>query len=461
TICDHRANKPPTVTSTCQPRSASSPAAASPSSWGSRPEPASWASTTGRRRRPGRPGRSPLAGASRFARASARRATSEGSTSPSRLGGSRPARRAPSSDASPDTAHLPTHDVHPRTLELLGHVARHGRRDEHLTGARDEPGEPVPPARVELGEHVVEHEDRLAVLVLVPPRHTRGHELVARESQRKRERPRLPVARIPLGRQAAELEREVVAVRTDEAHPALDLLRTQPAHRLEQPRLEQGRRRRLVGLGRRRAVAGDPVERRDERDAHLALPRADLLIRARDVRGERRDELVAHREDLRAERRELRVPHVERAQVSVPARTLEGGRGTLEQSRALLEHPVVVLQGARHARAHHDGELVEEAPPSVRVTLDERKVLRGEKHRPHEPENVAHPLDGCPVDPGPVRTARGDLDLERGLALPALGTHPHERPLGPSAYERGVLRDTVARESRGVTDRLEEVRLAL
>src|SRR5690606_14129022 len=278
TICDHRANRPPTVTSTCQPRSTSSPAAASPSSWGSRPEPASWASTTGRRRRPGRPGDSPLAWAARFARSSARRATSEGSTRPSRLGGSRPARRAPSSDASPDTAHLPTHDVHPRTLELLGHVARHGRRDEHLTGARDEPGEPVPPARVELGEHVVEHEDRLAVMVLVPPRHARGHELVARESQRERERPRLPVARISLRRQAAELEREVVAVRTHEAHPALDLLGMQPAHRLEQPRLEQGRRRRLVGLGGRRGVVGDPVERRDERNARLTLPRADLLV---------------------------------------------------------------------------------------------------------------------------------------------------------------------------------------
>src|SRR5690606_20233579 len=83
-----------------------------------------------------------------------------------------------------------------------------------------------------------------------------------------------------------------------------------------------------------------------------------------------------------------------------------------------LEHAVVVLQGARHARAHHDGELVEEAPPPVRVALDERKVLGGEEHRPHQPENGAHPLDGSPGDPGPVRTPRGDPDLERALACP-------------------------------------------
>ncbi|MGN1074346.1 MAG: glycoside hydrolase family 95-like protein, partial [Eubacteriales bacterium] len=50
-----------------------------------------------------------------------------------------------------------------------------------------------------------------------------------REPQRERERPRLAVARVPLGRKVAQGQRHVVAVRTHQRNPTLHFGRTRRA----------------------------------------------------------------------------------------------------------------------------------------------------------------------------------------------------------------------------------------
>src|SRR5659263_568764 len=74
---------------------------------------------------------------------------------------------AAGSSSSEDTRHLATHDVDACAGELLGHVARDRRGDDHLPCRGDELGKTVATPHVELGEHVVEDQHRFAVLTPV------------------------------------------------------------------------------------------------------------------------------------------------------------------------------------------------------------------------------------------------------------------------------------------------------
>src|SRR4051794_7295296 len=209
TIWSHLADSPAerTVASQCCARTRSSREA--PSGAGSRASAAGplhvCSSGGGGRRR----GRRPGAGPPRRARSSKRRAGVRSSP----LGSSEP----PSAGKrSSDTGDPPTFDVVPRTGQCRRHVAGVRRGDQHLLGGGDELGQLVPPDVVELGEDVVEDEHRLAAVG--------AQEVIGREAESQRERPRLAVTGVTLRRQVAEGELQLVAVRPDQSDATVELL---------------------------------------------------------------------------------------------------------------------------------------------------------------------------------------------------------------------------------------------
>ena len=130
-------------------------------------------------------------------------------------------------------------------------ILRHRGGDEHLLGRGDQLGEPLAAVDVELGEHVVEDQHRLAAVA--------GEQVVGRQPQRQREGPGLAVAGVALGRQRAQAQQQVVAVRADERDAALELAAPALAQRGEQRLGEQ----RAVGDQRQLgADAGHVVDRR-------------------------------------------------------------------------------------------------------------------------------------------------------------------------------------------------------
>src|SRR5690625_1595878 len=206
TISRQRPTTPPMLTGALQPRSVTSLSTIGPSSCGSRRDgaeplpglPRPGPSRLRRRPDPGAVRRRPLAAALARARASACRAAVDASSRSSSPGwssvtGVLPLRGGPAvrRDLSVQRD-LPVGDGEASTGELGGDVLGHGRGDEDLFGVPDHPGEPLAPTYVELGEHVIEDEHRVLVVL---PQH-----LVGSQPQREGEGPRLPVAGIALGR---------------------------------------------------------------------------------------------------------------------------------------------------------------------------------------------------------------------------------------------------------------------
>ena len=91
---------------------------------------------------------------------------------------------------------------------------------------------------VELGKDVVEQQHRVARRTGIGPQ-----QLETAQPQRQRGRPRLAVAGVAAHRQLTDGQVDVVAVRSDEVHPALELGRPHPVQFGEQGGLA-GRRRR-------------------------------------------------------------------------------------------------------------------------------------------------------------------------------------------------------------------------
>ena len=131
--------------------------------------------------------------------------------------------RSPSGGRRPQvvTAHLPVRHLEAHAGQLLGYVGRDGRGDQHLLGAGHQLRELRAALGVELGEDVVEDQDRV---VAVGP-----HQVVRRQPQRERERPGLAVARrspAP-GSRCSPLpsdKHQLVAVGTDQRDPAVELV---------------------------------------------------------------------------------------------------------------------------------------------------------------------------------------------------------------------------------------------
>src|SRR5690606_35346657 len=227
TISRHRPTTPPRLTGAVQPRSVRIWATIGPSICGSRregpePLPTSPKPGPGRKRRlpgTGRPAalrRSPFAAAAARARARAWLAAEDVASSSGSCG------------FSSLTGDLALGDGEARPAQGLGDVLGDGRRDEDLLGTTHHGGQPLAPTDVELGEDVVEDEDGSAVVVV--REHVEGG-----EPEGQGVGPRLPVAGVALGGEPAEGEDEVVPVRADEAHAAVDLLAPDPGHRLDEP----------------------------------------------------------------------------------------------------------------------------------------------------------------------------------------------------------------------------------
>ena len=103
-----------------------------------------------------------------------------------------------------------------------GTSARDRSRDQHLLGPGHELRELGPALGVELGEDVVEDQDRV---VAIGP-----EQVVRREPQGQREGPRLPVRGVPLDRQPVlvrtvpQAQQALVAVRADQGDAAVELV---------------------------------------------------------------------------------------------------------------------------------------------------------------------------------------------------------------------------------------------
>ena len=109
-------------------------------------------------------------------------------------------------------------------------------------------GELLAALGVELGEHVVEDQDRVVAVG--------AQQVVRRQPQRERERPRLPVDCVALHRQpgvaGAERQHQVVAVRADQRDAAVELVVAAPLE-LGQQRPRPARARSRAGRRSRRA----------------------------------------------------------------------------------------------------------------------------------------------------------------------------------------------------------------
>ena len=153
----------------------------------------------------------------------------------------------------------------PHPGQRRGHVGADRRGDQHLLGAGDQLGELGAALGVELGEDVVEDQDRVVAVG--------AQQVVRRQPQRERERPRLPVRGVALDRQpvlvraVAEAEQQLVAVRADQRDAAVELV-VAAALDLGEQRLGEvvarrcGPRGRTTAGTRRRRRRGSPRGRR-------------------------------------------------------------------------------------------------------------------------------------------------------------------------------------------------------
>ena len=92
----------------------------------------------------------------------------------------------------PSRVTFPSATTNRAPASAVGHVLGHRRGDQHLLGAGNEVGELGPAFAVELGEDVVEDQDRVVAVG--------AEQVVRRQPQRERERPGLPVGGVPLHR---------------------------------------------------------------------------------------------------------------------------------------------------------------------------------------------------------------------------------------------------------------------
>ena len=152
-------------------------------------------------------------------------------------------RRLGRPSSSVDTGHPPVTDPEAGAGELLGHVVVDRRGHQHLLGAGDQLGQLGATLDVELGEHVVEDQDRVVAVG--------AQQVVGRQPQRQRERPRLAVAGVAADGQpgpviaSAEAEDQVVAVRADQGDTPVELvvLRARPRPRAAPRSARPGPRR--------------------------------------------------------------------------------------------------------------------------------------------------------------------------------------------------------------------------
>ncbi len=260
------------------------------------------------------------------------------------------------------------------------------------------------------------------------------------------------MAGVALRRELPQLEHQIVAVRADQRHPALDLSLTGLAERRQQHAVQllAGR-----GVGHRRARRTAVLQR--QRPA----ARRQLLVGLVRERLKRGDQIEPLRQQLGTRAGQMLVPDVQRRQIHLPPAVPARQRRGFQQGVALLEDAVVVRTHPGHPRRTRGDQLVQEPPALPRVPLHQRQILRREQHRPDDPQHIPRPDLGGPVDPGAVGLARIELQLDQLLPLALDDRGPDDRPLGAHPHQRGVRGDPVAAERGEIADRLDEIGLAL
>ncbi len=137
---------------------------------------------------------------------------------------------------------VPSPTLYRAPVSVAGTSAGTAAVTMHLLGAGHQAGQPVPAARVQLGEHVVQDQHRVLAV--------RAQQFVGGQPQGQRQRPGLAVAGVPAGGQLPDPQLELVAVRPDQAHPAFQLLRAGLLQRLPHGRLQVSGLLLAVRLGR-------------------------------------------------------------------------------------------------------------------------------------------------------------------------------------------------------------------
>ena len=183
------------------------------------------------------------------------------------------ARRQPSSAFTHDAPRRRRRTA-PRP-ERAGHVGGHGRGDQHLLGAGDEVGEPFPAVGVELGEHVVEDQDRVVALG--------AQQVVRRQPQRERVRPGLAVAGVAAWPAAG---RPRVSTSSSRCGPTRDMPRSSSSAPAREQRARPGPPSRSAGSSGQVEGGLGSRSRRRSRDA----PRATVVVGLVDAGAQRVDE---------------------------------------------------------------------------------------------------------------------------------------------------------------------------
>ena len=224
-------------------------------------------------RPPAGPARRRARAASSMARASAgppsAPASASGDDAPSAAGVAGRLRRIAGRAALQTRCTSPGRHLEPGPLQGGRHVGGDRAGHDDLAGAGESSRQPLAPAGVQLGEDVVEHQHRIDAIG--------AQQFVAGQPERQRVGPGLAVAGVALGRQVAEGEGQVVAVRPDEGHPALHLAGPGAGERVEQGPLQLGPAGGAGGSARRAAVG----------DGGTAGDRRYGVVAGRHVRGER------------------------------------------------------------------------------------------------------------------------------------------------------------------------------
>src|SRR5215212_1591201 len=117
---------------------------------------------------------------------------------------SRPVSSCGGGEASVIGSHLTTRHRVATASQNLGYVVADRGRDQHLLRRTDRGGQPLPPGRVEFGEDIVEHQDRLYAVG--------SEQRETAQLQRQGKRPRFAMAGVAPRGKHAEGERDVVSM---------------------------------------------------------------------------------------------------------------------------------------------------------------------------------------------------------------------------------------------------------
>ena len=283
-------------------------------------------------------------------------------------------------------------------------------------------------AAVELGQHVVEQQDRALAAGL-------GDGPVDSQAQGQGEGALLALAGVGASRQVVDAEHDLVPVGPDRGDATTQVL----VPGISEGRGEPGRPPGGVVGGRHgQGDAGEVPVRLGHAGHELGQGGGPPLGQGLPGPGE------------------AVVPHV------------EGERGGLvEAAAALLEQGVALLEDALDVAAHPfrlvvepDRGLVQPPAPLPGATLDQDEVVRAEQRDRERVEQVPPALDRLAVQLHPAPAACGDLGLDQQLAGTAHRFGPHDGPLGTGAHH-GVGGGTTQRGAGQVGHGLEQVGLAL